>query len=78
MGHTASYSARIEIHQADGNSRGLLRVSNDIYYENGDDEEDEEDGSINDSSSTFIVTKEFIDSLKPGDKIILSGTGSCF
>lgn len=80
MGSTASYSAWLEIHHVDGNGSGILNVSNDIYYESDDaDEDDEEEtGSVNDDESEFIITQEFIDSLKPGDKMVLSGTGSCY
>ena len=78
MGSTASYIAWLEIHHVDGNGSGILNVSNDIYYESEDNEDDAEEGSVNDDTSEFIITQEFIDSLKPGDKMVLSGTGTCY
>ena len=42
----------------------LIDVSNDIYFEND-----------NEVCEYFEITKEFIDSLEPGDKLELSADG---
>ena len=82
MGSVADYRASVSLIKKDGTSRNqLASVSNDIYYyddyDEEDDEGDEESGS-NEDESDFIITQEFIDSLKPGDIIRLYGDGSCY
>lgn len=94
MGSVADYRANVSLNRKDGTSELLLDVSSDIYYyeTNYDDEEYDEDedddeefehssddseGS-NETQATFKITQKFIDSLKPGDKLVLNGDGSCW
>ena len=65
MGSSGAFKAHVSIKRKDTSSDStLLSVSNDIYYERD-----------NTASSAFKVTKEFIESLSPGDEIKLSANG---
>lgn len=73
MGSVADYSAKVWLKKTNDETETepVLSVSTDIYN-NEDDEE------INQTYDVFVITQEFIDSLKPGDELILEGDGYCF
>ena len=78
MGSVASYNASLYHYRGEEYKKGLLHVGTDIYYEGFEDEdEDDGSGSINDDTKEFVITQEFIDSLKLGDRLVLEGSGSC-
>ena len=65
MGSSGAFRASLtKVSKDTEESEYLLDASNDIYYEND-----------NEVCESFEITKEFIDSLKPGDKLILSADG---
>lgn len=90
MGSVAEYSASVSLIKKDRTpGKQLASVASDIYYyENSHDDDDDVDGYLdgdeeseegsNEMESDFIVTQEFIDSLRPGDIIRLYGDGSCY
>lgn len=73
MGSVADYSAKVWLKKTNDETETepVLSVSTDIYN-NEDDEE------INQTYDVFVITQEFIDSLKPSDELILEGDGYCF
>jgi len=71
MGSVADYSAIVWLKKTNDETEPVLSVSTDIYN-NEDDEE------INQTYDVFVITQEFIDSLKPGDELILEDDGYCF
>jgi len=77
MGSVADYSSSVSLIRKDGTSKYIASVSNEIYYYDNDDEDDEESGN-NEMLDDFVITQEFINSLKPGDIIRLYGDGSCY
>ena len=65
MGSSGAFRASLrKVSKDTKESEYLVDASNDIYYEND-----------NEVSETFKVTKKFIASLKPGDKLVLSADG---
>ena len=74
MGSVADFNASLRLDRKNGITKTLLHVSNDIYYYDSNDE----DAGSNETDQELILTQEFIDSLKPGDKLILTGDGSCW
>lgn len=80
MGHAATYKANLTLVRSNATKK-LLSVSNDIYCRDIEYDEDDEPiykpGDRNERSITFVITQEFIDSLKPGDELILEGEGEC-
>jgi hypothetical protein len=65
MGSSGAFKASlIKRSKESGESEHLLSLSNYIYYEND-----------NEVSRTFTITKDFIDSLSPGDELELSADG---
>jgi hypothetical protein len=81
MGASGSYKANLSLNRVDKTEINLLSVWNIIYYREIDfDENDEpiyQPGDKNEAVSKFIITQEFINSLKPGDELILEGEGEC-
>lgn len=79
MGHAATYKAKLTLVRKDRTEK-LLSVNNDIYYRDIEYDEDDEPiyvpGDRNERSETFFVTQQFIDSLKPGDQLVLEGEGT--
>lgn len=69
MGNIANYNASVFVARSekdrDPKNDLHLSVSEDIYFERD-----------NSSGAEFKITQEFIDSLKPGDKILLFTDGS--
>lgn len=63
MGMTAHYQADLIIIRND-KSETLLDIHDEI-------EIDDEDYMEEDTKLSFVITQEFIDSLKPGDKLVL-------
>lgn len=76
MGSIADYNANVWLERkGEGrDSEQLLEVSNGIYYDDSDDED--ENGGKNETSQVFKITQKFIDSLKPGDVLTLTGDGN--
>ena len=65
MGSSGAFKASlVKRSKESGESKQLLGLSNDIYFEND-----------NEVSRTFEITKDFIDSLNPGDELVLSADG---
>ena len=82
MGSIANYSASVFLNRKDGTDgidEILLDVSTSIYYyENNDDDDDDDDSEgSNETQATFKITQKFIESLKPGDELVLTGDGNC-
>ena len=68
MGHSASYTATVYVMRGEENKAPkndlYLDLNKDVYFE-----------SDNSSYEEFKITQKFIDSLKPGDRIVLSADG---
>lgn len=71
MGSVADYNASVWLKRTNDETKSLMSVYSDIYN-------NEDDKEINETCDTFVITQEFIDSLKPGDKLFLEGNGGCF
>ena len=79
MGHVASFEGYVILIKKDEEEGDTLcDVSNDIYCHDCDcDEDDDEDCDCEDNSieDQFIITQKFINSLSPGDKLVLRMNG---
>jgi len=65
MGSIGEFKANLtKVSKESGENYYMASVSNDIYFEND-----------NETAQEFELTQEFIDSLKPGDKLVLSADG---
>lgn len=77
MGHVASYESCLTLIKKDGEEISLCDTSSDIYCLDCDCDEEDEDCDCEDNSSVdeFVITQKFIDSLSPGDKLVLWTNG---